>query len=184
MFLYLLPAFEYTFSFLKERVHAFLLVLGRKQEVEALSFGCQAFGKRRLESLEDSFLRHPRREWRFLGDLPRQPLRDRDGHLSRNYLVHNAQLARSLRRDRRAGEHDLHGCVLARAARPPLRAAGARDDAQVDLSLSEARRLSGDDHVAHQGDLTAAPEGVTVHTGDHRRPGPPEHSSARGSSPG
>ena len=45
--------------------------------------------------------------------------------------------------------------MLARGARPALRAAGARDDAQVDLGLTEARRVPGDDAYAESFDPVA-----------------------------
>src|SRR6266571_498077 len=104
------PSFEYASSFLQERVHAFLLVLGRKQEIEALTFHREAFRQRPLESLEHGLLRH----------------------------------------------------VLAGGARPALGAAGARDDAEVDLGLTEPRRIAGDDQVTHERHLAAAAQRVAV----------------------
>ena len=74
----------------------------------------------------------------------------------------------SARADRRAREHSLHGDVLARRARPPLRAAGAGDDPEVDLGLAEPRGVAGDDEVAHQRQLAAPTQRVAVHGRDQR----------------
>jgi hypothetical protein len=57
-----------------------------------------------------------------------------------------------------AGQAHLHGLGLADHAGEALRAAGARHDAELDLGLAEARRVGGDDDVAHHGELAAAAE--------------------------
>src|ERR1700694_106545 len=159
---------EDAFSLFEECVHAFLLVLGREQEVEALALRGQALRQRRLERLEYRFLGHPQRERRFFGQLPGGPLRDFDRHLGRHDLVDETQLVGAPRRHRRARQHRLHGGVLSRRARPALRAAGARDDAEIDLRLSESRGVAGNDQVAHQRELAAAAQGVAVQRGDQR----------------
>src|ERR1700730_7216000 len=71
-----LPSFEHAFSLFQERVHAFFLILGRKEEVKALALDCQALRQRRLECLEHRLFRHAERKWRFLGELTRDALGD------------------------------------------------------------------------------------------------------------
>src|SRR5713101_3355304 len=58
----LLPSLEYALPFLQEGVHAFFLVFGREQEVEALALDGQAFRERRLKCLQHRLFRHPERE--------------------------------------------------------------------------------------------------------------------------
>ncbi len=53
--------------------------------------------------------------------------------------------------------------MLARGARPPLGAAGAWDDPEVDLGLPQTRGVARDDQVAHQGELAPTAERVAVH---------------------
>ena len=42
------------------------------------------------------------------------------------------------------------------------------DDAELDLRLTEFRRVGGDDHVAHQGQFAAAPQSKSGDRRDHR----------------
>ena len=81
-----------------------------------------------------------------------------------------------MRRDRVAGQHDLHRARFAHDARPALRAAAARDDADVDLRLPELRRLRGDDHVARERQFAAAAVAVTADGGDDRLARPPHRA--------
>ena len=76
-----------------------------------------------------------------------------------------------------AGEHHVHRLGLADRARQALRAAGAGDDAELDLGLAEARGVGGDDEVAHHRQLAAAAEREAGHRGDDGL------AHARGSSP-
>ena len=57
-----------------------------------------------------------------------------------------------------AGQAHLHRLGLADEAGQPLRAAGARHDAELDLGLAELGGVGGDDEVAHHGELAAAAE--------------------------
>src|SRR5690348_5498910 len=95
-----LPSFEHALSLFQERVHAFLLVVGREQEIEALALGGQPLGERALERLQNRFLRHAHGERRLGRDLPRHPLGDLDRPLIGDDLVHDAQLVRALRGQR------------------------------------------------------------------------------------
>src|SRR5216683_6098539 len=133
-----LPSFEDCLPLLEKCAHAFLLVLGRKQEVEALALGDQALCQRRLERFQHRLLRHPKRERGLFRELACDSLGDLDGHFGRHHLVDDAELLGPCGRDWRPGEDGLHRRVLAGGSGPSLGAAGAWDDAQVDLRLPEA----------------------------------------------
>ena len=68
----------------------------------------------------------------------------------------------------RAGQHQVHRLGLADRARQALRAAGAGDDAELDLGLAELGAVGGDDEVAHHRQLAAAAEREAGDRGDHR----------------
>src|ERR1700687_4650002 len=159
-----LPTLEYALPFLQERVHAFFLVFGREQEVKALALDGQPFRERRLERLEDRLLRHPERKRRLLGELAGGSLCDVDRHVGRHDLVHQAHLVGAPGADGGARQHHLPAHVLPDRARPALGAAGARDDAEVDLRLPESSRVAGNDQVAHQGHFAAASGAAAVHS--------------------
>ena len=67
-----------------------------------------------------------------------------------------------------AGQRHVHGLGLADGARQALRAAGAGNDAELDLGLAEARVVGGDDEVAHHRQLAAAAERKSADRRDHR----------------
>src|SRR5205807_3392529 len=53
----------------------------------------------------------------------------------------------------------------AHASSPALGPAGARNDANLHLGLTELRRLGGNDQVAHESQLATAPQCVTADRG-------------------
>ncbi len=67
-----------------------------------------------------------------------------------------------------AGEAEFHGLGLADGARQPLRAAGARHDAEIDLGLAEGGIVRGEDDVAGHGKLAAAAKRIAGNRGDDR----------------
>lgn len=67
----------------------------------------------------------------------------------------------------RAVRGHVHGLGLAHGTWQALRAAGARDDAQLDFRLAELRVVGGDDEVAHHRQLAAAAQGKAADGGDH-----------------
>ena len=67
-----------------------------------------------------------------------------------------------------AGEDQVHRLGLADRARQPLRAADARDDAELDLGLAEFRVVGGDDEIALHRELAAAAERKARDRRDHR----------------
>src|SRR5262249_27853377 len=83
--------------------------------------------------------------------------------------------------DRIAEQIDLHRARLACHARPALCAAGARDEADLDLRLAELRRLRRDDHVARQREFATPAEGVTADRRDDRLARAPQYLPDRGS---
>ena len=62
----------------------------------------------------------------------------------------------------------IHRLGLADRAGETLRAADARNDAELDFRLAEFGIVGGDDHVALHGELAAAAERETRDCGDHR----------------
>ena len=67
-----------------------------------------------------------------------------------------------------AGQAHVHRLGLADQAGQPLRAAGARHDAELDLRLAELGGVGGDDEVAHHGQFAAAAEREAGDRGDDR----------------
>ena len=124
--------------------------------------------KRRLERAVDALLRDHQRDQRHAGD--------RFGGLHR--LVHQARRRHHARDETRAfrlrgihhaaGEIEIHRLRLADRARQALRAADARNDAELDLGLAELRVVRRDDHVAHHRELAAAAERKARDRRDHR----------------
>src|SRR5438309_1534984 len=162
------PPLELGAPLLEEGVHAFLLVLGREQEVEVLAFGEEPLLERKLKGEIDRFLGQAERHRGLGRQLPGHPLSGLGRPLGRHDLVDDAELVRALGRDRLPAEVHLHRHVFAGGARPALGAAGARDDAQIDLGLAEARAVAGDHEVTHQRHLAAASQGVAVDRRDQR----------------
>jgi hypothetical protein len=84
----------------------------------------------------------------------------------RKHAIDQPDALRQLGLDRLAAEHELLRPGDAHAPRQAARAAEARNDAQLDLGLTEARLLGGVDPVAGAGQLAAAAQGVAVHGRD------------------
>ncbi len=82
--------------------------------------------------------------------------------------------------DHPAGEDHVHRLRLADEPRQPLRRAGARQDADRDLRLTETGRLGGEDEVAHQRQLAAAAERVAGDGSDDRLAAPRDPLPRRG----
>ena len=85
-----------------------------------------------------------------------------------HHARHQARAFGFRRVHRAAGQHHVHGLALAHRTRQPLRATRAGDDAELDLGLTEARRVGGDDEVAHHRQFTAAAQRKAGHRGNHR----------------
>ena len=76
--------------------------------------------------------------------------------------------------DRAPGQDQLHRLGLADGPGQALRAAGARDDADLDLGLAELGVVAGHDHVAGHRQLAAATERVAADGRDERLADPPD----------
>ena len=99
-----------------------------------------------------------------LGDLHRLVHQARRRHHARDQ-------ARALglgRIHHAAGQDQIHRLGLADRAGQPLRAADARDDAELDLRLAELGVVGGDDDVALHRELAAAAERKARDRRDHR----------------
>ncbi len=90
-----------------------------------------------------------------------RPPCERDGggqEITRHHVVHQAGLVRLRGADRFAGEDHRHGLIHADQPRQPLRAAGARDDAELDLRQPETRARRGDAEMAGERQFQPTPE--------------------------
>ena len=137
-----LPAGELGLALLGERGEALLRVLAREQVAELLRLALERAGRELSSrfasaSATGSSRRASRR--------PRALLEHRIGD-----RVDEADPQRLLRVDQAAGEDQLLRDADAADAREPLRAAPARDDAEVDLGLAEPRVARGVADVARR----------------------------------
>ena len=73
----------------------------------------------------------------------------------------------------------FHRLRLADEAGQPLRAAGAGDDAELDLGLAEFGGVGGEDEIAHHREFAAAAEREARHRGDDRLAQPRDVLPAR-----
>ena len=156
-------------ALLEEGAHALHAVLGGHRQLVQAALLVEAGAQRRLVGGQHRLLGQPHGE--------RRPPRHHVGELERRVepfvpcatRLTMPEPVRLRGVDAAAGEHQLHGALLADHARQPLRAAAARDDPEQDLGLAELGRLGGHDHVAGERELAAAAERVARHRGDQRR---------------
>mmetsp|Transcript_19369 Transcript_19369/g.61745 ORF Transcript_19369/g.61745 Transcript_19369/m.61745 type:complete len:235 (+) Transcript_19369:153-857(+) len=150
--------------------HARLLVVRREGGVEDRTLEAQALGERRLEGDVDARLRHRHDGLGLRRDLAccleRVVEQVRGGHHAR----HQAALTRLLRRHLVAREDELHCARLPHRASEALRAAQARDRAELDLWLAKLGRVRGENEIAGHRELAATAEREAVDGGDDRRP--------------
>ena len=85
-----------------------------------------------------------------------------------DYLVEQLGLRELFRHHRRAADDHVERSLEADDARQPLRAAGARKDAQLDLGQRDLRARRRDAEVATERELEAATHRHGVYRGDHR----------------
>ena len=86
----------------------------------------------------------------------------------RNYPVHEPDPLCLSRIQVPAGQDEFQGATLPHQPGEPLRAAVAGSDSKLDLGLAEHGVLTRNPDVARHCQLTATPQGVTVHGGDDR----------------
>lgn len=119
--------------------HALLLVLGREEELDRLGLECETGVEGGVHPTEHGFLRLLDRERREIRDLLR--------HVDRTLLDAGVgdELTDEAHVIRLAGAHDVagqdvaHCLVFADRAREALRAAAARNDAELHIRLTELR---------------------------------------------
>src|SRR5205807_2084261 len=85
------PSLELGAPLLEEGVHAFLLALGREQEVEVLAFGEGPLLERKLKGEIDRFPGQAERHPGLGPQLPGHALGSLDRHLGRHDLVDDAE---------------------------------------------------------------------------------------------
>ena len=148
--------------------HPDLLVLGAEQAREQRRLQPQAVGEAHVQPVVDGELRRPQRDRRTVDELPGEG----DGLgvdvVGRDDLVDQPDLERLRRPHVPAGEDEVLG--LGRADQPgePLGAAGARDDPEQDLRLSDAGVVPGDAEVRGHREFQPAAERVAGDRGDDR----------------
>ena len=95
-------------------------------------------------------------------------MRGRVDVVGRDDLVDDAKRQRLVGLDEPSGVDDVLGLARADQARQSLRAAGAGDDAELDLRLADLDVVTGDSPVRGEGKLEAAAERVSGDRGDDR----------------
>src|SRR6185436_2833265 len=156
-----LPLFE-------ERLDALLLVGGGEAEAEEVSLVGDALLDVHLLAGAHRFLGDLQREWAHAGD-PAGELQGLGAQLLGGHHDLDETDASGFRRvDHVAGEDEAHGLADADEAGEALRAAAARDEAELDLRLAEARLFRGDPDVARQRELASAAQAEAVDHGDDR----------------
>ncbi len=142
---------------------------GRLQALAALQLRggeLVEFGPLRLGELLVAIARKHQRPF-FRDDTPRE--RDgRGGHIALDDLVDQSVLQCVLRGDRIAGQDHGQRLLYADEARQALRAAGARDEAELDLRQAGARSRRGEAEMATERNLETAAEWRAVQRRDHR----------------
>src|SRR5436190_21013069 len=158
-----LPARPTGLALAQERGDALAGVLGAERGREAALLGLDALvqialGRDALDLLD--------RHRRLAAELARPGQGRVEELVVGDALVGEAELVGLRRRDGIAQQVHLERLALAHQAREPLRSAEAGDDPEVDLGLSEARRLGRDPEVARHRQLAASAERQRVHRRD------------------
>src|SRR5215218_8380022 len=148
--------------------HAGLLVLGVEEVGEQPALQLQSLGQRQVQPLVDRPLGRGQGERRAGGELLRHGDGGRVDLLVGDDGVGQTDLERLLRADVPAGEDEVLGLGRTDQAGQPLGTARAGDDAEQDLGLTDLCARAEHPEVGAQGELVAAPEGVTGDRGDDR----------------
>src|SRR5579872_5682493 len=136
-----LPVLETRRPLLDEGGHAFLLVFGGEERMEDAPLEAHAFGERRLIGAVDAFLGDHHRRQRIAGDRRGGLQRFLDELVGGNDARDEAATLRLGGVHHAAGEDEVHRLGLADEPGETLRAAGAGNDAELDLRLAQFRRL-------------------------------------------
>ena len=140
------------------------------QRDEALRLAAHPLRERQVARLGRELLDHAHRVRRALRERARELERRVQQLRARHRLLDEPPVVGLRARDRVAAEVEVERAPVADEARQPLRAAAARDQAELDLRLAELRVLGRDPDVARHRELEPAAEAVAVDRGDDRRP--------------
>ena len=165
-------AAERRLALLQERGRPLAHVLRRHAHRERLRLELEADVLARFaaehDRVEDPAQRVRRARRELIGDLLHFALE----LIGRDDAVHDAELQRARRRDVVAEQAQLDRRSATREAQQPLRAAEARDHAEVDLGLAELRVLARDAQMTRHRQLHPAAEREAADRRDHRFPEP------------
>src|SRR5438477_6483660 len=143
-----LLSLEGRLSLVDEGIDALVLVLGREEQIEGAPLELEAGVERGIPSEIDGLGREAGRDRRLFRDRLRELLRVVEVRGGGVHVHDEPDLFRLLGTDEATREDELIGDPFPHRACEALRAAGAGDDAEVDLGLAELRRFRCDDDVA------------------------------------
>ncbi|MNQ90315.1 hypothetical protein D3C85_1056510 [compost metagenome] len=127
-----------------------------------------AFGEGGFEGAVHRLLVQLDRHLRQAGDLRRHLQRLVEDAFGRHHAADQPAALGFPRVHQAPGQAQVHGLGLADGAGQALGAAGARQGADLDLRLAEARVVGGDEQVAHHRQFAATAQGQAAHRRDHR----------------
>ncbi|CAB4929431.1 unannotated protein [freshwater metagenome] len=151
---------------LYEGRHSELLVVGREQARERLSLDLQAGGQIGFEPSIDGSLGRGERERRAAGEFGRPGVRIGVHVLRRNDTVDKADGECLLRLDEASAEDEVLRPRRSNEPGEPLGSAGAGDDPEEDLRLTEAGIIGSNAKIAAQRELASAAERIAGDRGD------------------
>jgi hypothetical protein len=162
---------ELGFPFLKERAHAFFLILCREPCGKRSDFQGAGGNQVDVDSGVDQFFDVFCLDPGFHEDFLCEPFRFLHEFFWFDNLVDQSDAQCFCRVDRIPGEQQLLCFQGTDEPGEPLGASEPWVDAKVDLRLSYLCCTGGDDEVAGHHDFTAAAKRVAVHCGDVRQAG-------------
>ena len=129
-------------------MHTFVCVLRREQQVERLALELDAVVDAALGGARDRFFGQADGDWRSLGELFAEAHGLVDDQLLGHHTRGEAALQRLFGAEHAASQDHVRREVLADGAREALGTARAGNQPDIDLGLTEAGVLGGDDDVA------------------------------------
>jgi hypothetical protein len=163
-------AFECGRALLEKRTHAFALIFRPERVTECGLLQPVGIGQRHVHAVSNQSLCRGHRQRTLACDLGCGLARRGEQLVGLEHRIRQPESKRFVRVDHLPGVDQLAGSRRPNAPREPLRPAETRNDAEVDLGLTEfgfARRV---DEVARQRELAATAQGEAVDRSDHRAP--------------
>lgn len=154
---------------LRKRLHPDLLVLAAEQAVEHTPLVVDTIPQRQILALVHHLLARLHGHLTVRCNRRGRVQRGRDERLvvleaprchAPLLSLHSAEAL--------SGEDQLHSPCLANRSREALAATGSGNRAELDLGLSEVRRLGAVQNISHERELATAAEGVSGDRGDER----------------